>query len=217
MEETKIYQKTWFIILMLIIFFPVGLFLMWRYSSWNKVVKILVSAVFAIALIISFVTPSDSSSKQTDNNEVVEQEQQEDLAKSLKDKYDLGEPYEAKTQGSATWLCVSTAKAEANDPKEWAEDYWKQYGEPGSVIYVSNFANHTTTVLRNDSTDGLLLNVQQMDGVDEVSGDSHRLVSRVGSKFSERRGHGESVHISAHAGDAVHIVLVNPHLVARHS
>lgn len=169
MEETKIYQKTWFIILMLIIFFPVGLFLMWRYSSWNKVVKILVSAVFAIALIISFVTPSDGSSKQTDNNEIIEQEQQEDLAKSLKEKYDLGEPYEAKTQGSATWLCVSTAKAEANDPKEWAEDYWKQYGEPGSIIYVSNFANHTTTVLRNDSTDGLLLNVQQMDGVDEVS------------------------------------------------
>lgn len=47
----KWYQKTWVIILFLIFFFPVGLFLMWRYSNWNKVVKGIVTGLFCILII----------------------------------------------------------------------------------------------------------------------------------------------------------------------
>ena len=46
-ENTKKwYQKTGFIILLLIFFFPVGLFLMWKYTNWGKKVKIAISIAY---------------------------------------------------------------------------------------------------------------------------------------------------------------------------
>ena len=49
----KIYEKNWFIILMLVLFFPVGLFLMWKNAKWNKTVKIIISVLFAAIVIFS--------------------------------------------------------------------------------------------------------------------------------------------------------------------
>ena len=31
----KLYEKNWFVVLMLILFFPVGLYLMWKHTKWN--------------------------------------------------------------------------------------------------------------------------------------------------------------------------------------
>ena len=47
----KFYEKDWFIVLMLIVFFPVGLFLMWKYSKWHKTAKIIISVFFAVMFI----------------------------------------------------------------------------------------------------------------------------------------------------------------------
>lgn len=61
--EKKFYQKNWFIILLLILFWPVGLFLMWKYAEWKKPVKIIISCLAAISLIFAFIpTSSDESS-----------------------------------------------------------------------------------------------------------------------------------------------------------
>ena len=49
----EFYEKDWFIVLMLIVFFPVGLFLMWKYSKWPKVAKIIVTIVIAAIAIFS--------------------------------------------------------------------------------------------------------------------------------------------------------------------
>lgn len=51
MDNKKWYQKNGGIILMLILFFPVGIFLMWRYSKWSNVAKIIVTAFFVLVLI----------------------------------------------------------------------------------------------------------------------------------------------------------------------
>ena len=50
----KFYEKTWFIVLMLIIFFPVGLILVWTNKNWSQKGKITTTAVVAILLIILF-------------------------------------------------------------------------------------------------------------------------------------------------------------------
>lgn len=55
----KLYQKPIGIIALLILFFPVGLYLMWRYTNWNKFVKFGVTGFFVLLLIIS---QSDKSS-----------------------------------------------------------------------------------------------------------------------------------------------------------
>lgn len=35
----KFYQKTWFLLLIVVVFPPLGLFLMWKYQNWRKVMK----------------------------------------------------------------------------------------------------------------------------------------------------------------------------------
>lgn len=56
-NDKKWYQKSAGIILMLILFFPVGLYLMWRYTGWNRKIKIGISATFLVAFIISCIIP----------------------------------------------------------------------------------------------------------------------------------------------------------------
>lgn len=55
----RIYEKTWFIILLIIFFFPVGLFLMWKYTRWNKTIKIIVTILVVLMAIFALV--SDNS------------------------------------------------------------------------------------------------------------------------------------------------------------
>lgn len=45
------YQKTWFCVLMLICFFPIGLFLMWKYEKFNQTVRIIITGLFAVLFL----------------------------------------------------------------------------------------------------------------------------------------------------------------------
>lgn len=55
------YKQTYGIILMLIFFFPVGLYLMWKYGkNWNQNLKIGVSAFCGLVLIASMFMPNSS-------------------------------------------------------------------------------------------------------------------------------------------------------------
>lgn len=47
-NKTKWYKTSLGIVALLILFFPVGIFLMWRYSSWHKYLKIGITSVFAL-------------------------------------------------------------------------------------------------------------------------------------------------------------------------
>lgn len=47
------------IILLLIFFFPVGLFLMWKYAKWPKIVKILITILIALCFFLSLSAPKE--------------------------------------------------------------------------------------------------------------------------------------------------------------
>ena len=68
----KIYEKNWFIILMLVVFFPVGLFLMWKNAKWHKTVKIIISVLFAVAVIFSNGSEESKNVETKDTNAEVE-------------------------------------------------------------------------------------------------------------------------------------------------
>lgn len=51
----KWYQKTPVIILLIFAFFPLGLYLMWKYTDWSKAIKAVISAVVAIIALIAFI------------------------------------------------------------------------------------------------------------------------------------------------------------------
>lgn len=60
--KVPVRTKTWFVILMLIVFFPVGLWLMWAYKkNWNIIVKLLITAFFAYCFIVSDSKPNNST------------------------------------------------------------------------------------------------------------------------------------------------------------
>ena len=60
--KVKFYQKSWFIVLALIFFWPLGVFLMWKYSKWNKIVKIIISILCVLSLIGLFNGGDDTTS-----------------------------------------------------------------------------------------------------------------------------------------------------------
>lgn len=63
--KKKWYQKTGWIIALLILFFPVGLFLMWKYANWNKVVKWVVTGFFALMVIANMGGSKTASTTTT--------------------------------------------------------------------------------------------------------------------------------------------------------
>ena len=68
----KIYEKNWFIILMLVLFFPVGLFLMWKNAKWHKTVKIIVTALIVVMAIFSNGSEKPKNVETKDTNAEVE-------------------------------------------------------------------------------------------------------------------------------------------------
>lgn len=62
----KFYETNWFIILMLVVFFPVGLYLMWSKANWSKVAKIIVTVAIAILGVVAVFT-DDYTEKETNN------------------------------------------------------------------------------------------------------------------------------------------------------
>lgn len=70
-ENSKFYQRTWFTILMLIVFFPVGLYLMWKYNKFPFVVRVVVSVFFGLMVVSSIF---DSLSNEDLYNKIKELE-----------------------------------------------------------------------------------------------------------------------------------------------
>lgn len=74
----KFYQKTWFIIVTLILFAPVGIFLMWKYRKFNKPARITLSLVSGLFFIM-ILNPNNS----TNTNSKVEKEQTKQVSKEV--------------------------------------------------------------------------------------------------------------------------------------
>ena len=81
----KFYQKNWFVILMLILFFPVGLFLMWKYANWRNYAKIIVTVAIALLVVVSYVLPTDYSST-SDQSASVQTQKSEKTTKAKSKK-----------------------------------------------------------------------------------------------------------------------------------
>lgn len=69
MENETIAKKKWYktpvgIIALLILFFPAGLYLMWKYSGWNKTAKWIITGVFGFFILVSMIS-GDSSKTST--------------------------------------------------------------------------------------------------------------------------------------------------------
>jgi|LSQX01.3.fsa_nt_gb type IV secretory pathway VirB10-like protein len=60
-NKQKLTEKNWFVILLLILLWPVGLFFMWKNRVFSKTVRIIISSVLILLLIIGFAMSKDVS------------------------------------------------------------------------------------------------------------------------------------------------------------
>lgn len=95
----KWYQKTWVIILFLIIFWPVGLVFMWK-SNWNKITKIIVTIVIAMLFFVGCIgSSSKPNSTQINDNKIEEKNDSKADASKEEEEKKAKEEEEKKIKG----------------------------------------------------------------------------------------------------------------------
>jgi len=104
----KWYEKNFVIILFLIFFFPVGLFLMWKYTNWNKVVKIVISIFFGIVVIANLTGNKNNQTQTTKTDTAAVQEKEKPKEKTE----------EEKTAEAAKQKAEDDKKAKADEEKK---------------------------------------------------------------------------------------------------
>lgn len=76
-NDTIWYRKEVWIIVLLIFFFPAGLYLMWKYSGWNKIIKVIITIILALTTISAMTNPAkytENKSKNIDSAKINTQE-----------------------------------------------------------------------------------------------------------------------------------------------
>ncbi|BFL78710.1 hypothetical protein PXW92_03595 [Staphylococcus hominis] len=68
LEKTPFYKKNWFIFLSLTFFFPLGVFLIWRYTFFKKSTKVIISLIFTIFFVITLTLPNTDSNEESDTS-----------------------------------------------------------------------------------------------------------------------------------------------------
>lgn len=80
--KTKLTENNNFIIAMLVLFFPIGLYLMWKNAQWSKGSKIIVTAMFGVLTIGILTNDPDSeenvSEPKQEQTQATEQEETEE-------------------------------------------------------------------------------------------------------------------------------------------
>lgn len=63
----KWYEKTWVIILLVILFFPVGLFLVWKKKEWGGKRKVIITAIVGVCIAIGAFAPEEEEASASAN------------------------------------------------------------------------------------------------------------------------------------------------------
>lgn len=67
-QKLPIYKRNWFIILLLVLFAPVGLFLTWKYADWKRSRKIIATAAVALLATLLIIIGLNAPATITVNN-----------------------------------------------------------------------------------------------------------------------------------------------------
>ena len=59
--QQKWYREPWVIIALLILFFPIGLYLMWRYAKWSPKAKWIVTGIYAFLMLLSAISNASAN------------------------------------------------------------------------------------------------------------------------------------------------------------
>ena len=116
------YEKTWLVVILCIIFFPVGLYALWKNSSISKGWKIGVTAIIALIVIANLGDKDKTTNDTTSTTEVAQDEKQNlvetELPKEEVTKWQFQEDVDKMTSKT-----VKYASIDANEELEFKFPY----------------------------------------------------------------------------------------------
>lgn len=134
-SEKKFYQKGWFMWLMLIVFFPIGLFLLWKNPDYSRKTKTIISVILAVFLIFGHNSKGTKNGQNTSNENLkITQTKSTNTDKATKQKLE----YEQKKQASAEILKILNDMPANTDPVEkqtWYQPWGKGEYPAESAVY----------------------------------------------------------------------------------
>lgn len=150
----KWYEKNIVIVLLLIFFFPVGLFLMWKCARWKSAVKIVISGLIAVGCIGVILNPSPIT-QIVNNSAVSSSDNEKDKLSSdnilLNCKVKKEDMKNAFGEVIGKYAYINILKSEL---KDITEDNLKEFAE--TVIASDEYKTYNYFAVKCDDETGLL-------------------------------------------------------------
>ena len=111
-ETTSWYKQEWFIVLTLIFIFPLGLFVMWRFSKWPSIAKTIITVVISVIVLASvtyygnlkmavpITSNSNNETKETTDTSVNDKDEENHKASVKETNGKYQEWYDEVTKGA---------------------------------------------------------------------------------------------------------------------
>ncbi|HGN7092102.1 TPA: Ltp family lipoprotein [Staphylococcus aureus] len=122
-ESTSWYKQEWCIVLSLLFLFPLGLFLMWKFSKWPSLVRTIITVVIAVIALASityigqvqmikpYVANLDSSSESDKSDSITDKDEEnhEKAKEQTSGKYQ--ESFDTITKGTSDSSTTSSSSS----------------------------------------------------------------------------------------------------------
>lgn len=175
------YQRNFWIIILLIFFFPVGLYLMWKYSPWSGLAKGLVTAIVALVFFANLGSDTENTAPVAEEEPALEQPAEaepeppaaspepEPQQQPEPEPDPEPEPPQAKTVGIGEPLAVGDVRwvvTSARPRDQLKQQDFGEFGETkqGSFVVVNfEFTNNSSESLTLDALSIALLDSQSRE------------------------------------------------------
>ena len=113
------YEKTWLVIILCIIFFPVGLYALWKNSKIGKVLKIVITAIIALIVLTNLGSKDVTTTSNNSTDETQSPTEKTELVNS--------EPTaDIQTEKANTEKQEIIEKLKAKAKRDWPNDFMTQ-------------------------------------------------------------------------------------------
>ena len=139
----KFYEKDWFIVLMLIVFFPYGLLLMWKYSKWHIKAKKIISVLIAVMVVIAIFSDGSTESKNVETKNTNAEVETVDKTKDINAEAEIAKANKIKElqEKSKTILDSKDYYTMNEDERETINELVEKWDDEIDYSFKSEYAD----------------------------------------------------------------------------
>lgn len=141
MNKEPLHKRTWFVVLWLILFFPVGLILMWVSKKWSTVTRSVVTVGILILFTVGAIINPDTSTTANADESKSEEKAEPVAAKADTESEKVKAAEEEKQKQEAEAKAAEEKAAEEKAAKEKEEQAAKEKAEPSLEETVTKVIN----------------------------------------------------------------------------